>query len=82
MLRSQTKSPPNFYKESSNLKTEFITQTDYNTYEVKSMTNKNKSYEVTILDKDIAACECPDFTYRQRTCKHIAEVLFKVMGEI
>lgn len=59
-----------------------ITQVDSDKYQVVSMTDKNKIYEVTILDKGVGACTCPDFEYRQRQCKHIAEVLIKTMGVI
>ena len=60
--------------------TETIKQIDINKYEVKSMSNKTKAYEVTLIDQGLGACSCPDFEFRLRQCKHIAEVLIKVVG--
>jgi uncharacterized Zn finger protein len=75
MLVSQPNAPPF-------LQTETIQQTDINKYEVKSMTNKNKIYEVTLIDQGLGVCTCPDHEYRLRQCKHIAEVLIRVLGVI
>lgn len=44
------------------------------------MSNKTKAYEVTLIDQGLRACSCPDFEFKLRQCKHIAEVLIKVVG--
>ena len=76
MLKSNTQGPQHITN------TETIKQMDINKYEVQSMSNKNKTYEVTLIDQGLGACSCPDFQYRMRQCKHIAEVLIKVVGII
>jgi hypothetical protein len=64
------------------IQTDTITQVDINQYEVKSMTRKNKTHTVTLLDSKTGACFCEDFEYRKRVCKHIVEVMIKVVGII
>ena len=68
MLKSSTLGPQHITI------TETIKQIDTNKYEVTSMSNKNKVYEVTLIDQGLGSCSCPDFTYRMRQCKHIAEI--------
>ena len=55
------------------------TQIDQNKYLVTS-SKKDKAYEVTIVDSGIGACDCPDFEYRRRQCKHIIQVLSYIFG--
>lgn len=31
-----------------------------------------------LVDAGLPACECPDFRYRSRTCKHIRRVMFAI----
>lgn len=40
--------------------------------------DNNAEYRVSLDNRDnrfFGSCECPDFTYRKRVCKHIGEVL-------
>lgn len=55
------------------------TQIDQNKYLVTS-SHKDKAYEVTIIDSGIGACDCQDFYYRGRQCKHIIKVLSYIFG--
>ena len=41
---------------------------------VKSHTNKKKRYTIKIYENNTMTCNCPDFTYRKRECKHIKEL--------
>lgn len=75
MLRSQQNEAPY-------IQTDTITQVDINQYEVKSMTRKNKIHPVTMLDSKTSACSCEDFENGKRVCKHIVEVMIKVVGII
>lgn len=43
-----------------------VNQDNQAEYRVKLDTHKNQLF---------ASCECPDFTYRKRICKHVGEVL-------
>lgn len=46
------------------------------------MTRKSKLHTVTMLDTKIGACTCEDLEYGKRVCKHIVEVMIKVIGII
>lgn len=55
----------------------YIQQISENEFLVYSQNpkRKDKQYTVTVLDKDLYACSCPDFEYRHNTnCKHIMRV--------
>lgn len=42
-----------------------------NIIKVKSETHPNKEYEINIV---LDTCSCPDFTYRNRRCKHLKKI--------
>jgi putative transposase len=53
-----------------------IQRTDENFYTVKSQSG-NGEYAVFMVDGQLN-CECPDFTYRHVTCKHIHSVILSL----
>jgi hypothetical protein len=60
-----------------NSKLEVFNDWDRNSFAVKNHTTR-KEYNVNFLCEGkqvFASCECADFTYRHRVCKHISAVL-------
>lgn len=67
-------------KRAENSNFEVFNGFDKDTYHVKNRENGNEYFVrfETENGKTFAECECPDFQYRKRTCKHIGEVLTQV----
>lgn len=61
-------------------------QIDQNKYLITSDKDKNKEYEVTIVEDErtgkpiMGHCSCPHHTYRLVQCKHIIKVISYVLG--
>lgn len=51
------------------------------TWTVHSKTQLGVVYVVTRGDAGNFSCSCPDFQYRQHTCKHIKKIAMRIAGE-
>lgn len=38
---------------------------------IKSFTDENKEYEVTVQHGKVTGCTCPDYYYHKHECKHM-----------
>ena len=50
-------------------------------WNIRSTSEYGKSYVVTFCSDGSFICECPDFQYRGRQCKHIRKVKRILAGE-
>ena len=50
-------------------------------WNIHSTSKYGKNYIVTLCSDESFICECPDFQYRDRQCKHIRKAKRIIAGE-